>query len=104
MQPVVYIQKKCCHESLPEVQWTSCKSHVKINQEAPEASGEAIMAKPNSMFYCSLFGGESFDEFAHLGSLREVIEHRQDEELRHLLRRCREGDRQDWPVEAMLNA
>ena len=78
--------------------------NVKINQNAPEASGEAIMAKPNSMFYCNLLGGESFDEFAHLGSLREVIEHRQDEELRHLLRRCREGGRQDWPVEAMLNA
>ena len=62
------------------------------------------MAKPNSMFYCSLLGGESFDEFAHLGSLREVMEHMQDEELRHLLRRCREGGRQDWPVEAMLNA
>ena len=28
----------------------------------------------------------------------------QDEELRHLLRRCQEGSRQDWPVEAMLNA
>ena len=78
--------------------------HVKINQEALQASGEAIMAKPNSMFYCSLLGGESFDEFAHLGSLREVMEHMQDEELRHLLRRCREGGRQDWPVEAMLNA
>ena len=62
------------------------------------------MAKPNSMFYCSLHGGESFDEFAHLGSLREVMEHMQDEELRHLLRRCREGGRQDWPVDAMLNA
>ena len=78
--------------------------HVIHTQEAPEASGEAIMAKPNSMFYCSLLGGESFDEFAHLGSLREVMEHMQDEELRHLLRRCREGGRQDWPVEAMLNA
>ena len=51
------------------------------------------MAKPNSMFYCSLLGGESFDEFAHLGSLREVMEQMQDEELRHILRRCRESGR-----------
>ena len=25
----------------------------------------------------------------------------QDDELRHLLRRCREGGRQDWPVESL---
>ena len=28
----------------------------------------------------SLLGGKSFDEFAQLGALREVIEHMQDEE------------------------
>ena len=78
--------------------------NIEVIQEALEASGEAIMAKPNLMFYCSMLGGERFDEFAQLGSLREVIEHMQDKELRHLLSRCREGGRQDWPVEAMLNA
>ena len=62
------------------------------------------MAKPNSMFYCSLLGGESFDEFPQLVSLRAVIQHKQDEELLQLLRHCRKGSRKDWPVCAMLNA
>ena len=77
--------------------------HVELTQEAPEASREAIMTKPNSMFYCSLLGGESFDEFAQLGSLREVIQCIQDEELPKILKRFRKGDRKDWPVDAMLN-
>ena len=100
MQPVVYIQKSVAMKALPRYN----EPDIEVIQEALQASGEAIMAIPNSIFYCSLLCGESFDEFAHLGSLREVMEHMQDEELRHLLRRCREGGRQDWPVEAMLNA
>ena len=73
LQPVVYIRKNVAMKAL---QRNNEPNAIHI-QEAPEASGEAIMAKPNSMFYCRLLGGGSFDEFAQPGSLREVIQHMQ---------------------------
>ena len=60
LQLLVYIQKNVAMKALQR----NNEPNVIHIQEAPEASGEASMAKPNSMFYCSLLGGGSFDEFA----------------------------------------
>ena len=62
------------------------------------------MAKTNPTLHYSLFSWDSLDEFAHLDTLRKVIEIMPDEKLVATLERRRKGGRKDWPVGAMLNA
>ena len=62
------------------------------------------MAKNHCKRYCNLIDEAGFDQFAHLDTLQMVIEHMPDAELVENLKARRKGGRQDWPVEAMLNA
>ena len=61
------------------------------------------MAKTHSMRYCSLIDEVGFDQFAHLDTLRMVVEHMPDEKLVKNLKERRQGGRRHWPA-AMLNA
>ena len=62
------------------------------------------MAKTHCMRYCNLIDEAGFDQFAHLDTLRMVIKQMPDAELVVILKERRQGGRQDWPVETMLNA
>ena len=62
------------------------------------------MAKTNPTLHYSLFSWDSLDEFAHLDTLRKVIEIMLDDKLAAILEHRCKGGRKDWPAGAMLNA
>ena len=51
------------------------------------------MAKFYSTHYCTLFSGDNYDEFAHLDTLRMVIDNLHNEELARIVKTDRKGGR-----------